>query len=106
MSEPVERNEPAHAPGPVVRPTADEVGARLQAAFPGARIEVSDDSHLHAGHAGAAGGAGHYSVQIEAVAFRGLKPIAQHRLVYDALTDWMPHRVHALSIRASVPTGA
>ena len=89
----------------VVRPSADEVAARLREAFPDARIEVTDDSHRHAGHAGAAGGAGHYSVEIEAVSFRGLKPIAQHRLVYDALTDWMPHRVHALSIRASVPHG-
>lgn len=89
----------------VVRPSADEVATRLRKAFPDARIQVIDDSHRHAGHAGAAGGAGHYSVEIEDASFRGLKPIAQHRLVYDALTDWMPHRVHALSIRASVPRG-
>ena len=90
---------------PVIRPTADEVAARLREAFPDARIDVVDDSHRHAGHAGAAGGAGHYTVDIASVAFHELKPIARHRLVYDALTDWMPHRVHALSIRASLPQG-
>ncbi len=87
------------------RPTASEVEVRLRQAFPDAQIAVVDDSHRHAGHAGAAGGAGHYNVEISTVAFRGLKPIAQHRLVYDALADWMPHRVHALSIRASLPQG-
>ena len=46
-----------------------------------------------------------YTVDIASVAFHELKPIARHRLVYDALTDWMPHRVHALSIRASLPAG-
>lgn len=92
-------------PAPALRPTADEVDARLRAAFPDAQITVVDDSHRHAGHAGAAGGAGHYNVEISSVTFRGLKPIAQHRLVYDALADWMPHRVHALSIRASSPPG-
>lgn len=105
MSVPAEPAEPAD-PSPGIRPTADEVAARLRRAFPGARIEVTDDSHLHAGHAGAAGGAGHYSVRIEAVAFRELKPIARHRLVYDALADWMPQRVHALQIHASVPAGS
>ena len=105
MSEPVEPQAPQVPLQPLRRPTADEVAARLRDAFPGARIEVTDDSHLHAGHAGAAGGAGHYTVEIDSVAFHGLKPVARHRLVYDALTDWMPQRVHALSIRASVPTG-
>lgn len=89
--------------GQAVRPTADQVRARLQDAFPGASIDVVDDSHRHAGHAGAEGGAGHYSVTITTRAFDGLGTVARHRLVYDALLDWIPRRVHALSIRAAVP---
>lgn len=85
------------------RPTADEVRTRLAEAFPGDPIEVTDDSHLHAGHAGAAGGAGHYTVRITSARFDGLRLIARHRLVYDAVHDWMPDRIHALSIDASLP---
>jgi BolA family transcriptional regulator, general stress-responsive regulator len=81
-----------------VRPSAKDVTARLRAAFPQGQITVRDDSHLHAGHAGAEGGAGHYHVSIGAPEFAGLRTLAKHRLVYDAVQDWMPHRVHALSI--------
>lgn len=90
-------------PAPAGKPTADQVRARLLDAFPGATIEVVDDSHRHAGHAGAEGGAGHYSVTITSRAFDGMGTVARHRLVYDALLDWIPRRVHALSIRAAVP---
>ena len=104
MSAPADRHQgPAAGRQAVIRPTAEEVGARLRAAFPDARIAVVDDSHRHAGHAGAAGGAGHYDVEIVSVTVRDLRPIARHRLVYDALADWIPERVHALSIRAAVP---
>lgn len=108
MSEAARDGQPPTGPtGPgaakVIRPTAAEVRERLVRAFPDARIEVADDSHRHAGHAGAAGGAGHYTVEIASNAFHELKPIARHRLVYDALADWMPDRVHALSIRATLP---
>ena len=82
---------------------ADRIRTALEAAFAPAQVTVDDDSHRHAGHAGAAGGAGHYDVEIVSVTFRDLRPIARHRLVYDALADWMPHRVHALSIRATAP---
>lgn len=76
----------------------------MAAAFPGDPITVTDESHLHAGHAGAAGGAGHYRVQISSRRFLGISPIARHRLVYHPVQDWMPERVHALSIEASVPS--
>lgn len=89
-----------------MRPTADELRARLAAAFPGAGVEVRDDSHLHAGHAGASGGAGHFSVRIVSAAFAGMRTVARHRLVYDPVRDWMPHRVHALSIDARTPEEA
>ena len=84
-----------------MRPTFDELTDRLQSRFPAARIEVIDDSHLHAGHEGAGGGAGHYTVRIAWPGFSGLSPIARHRLVYDCFSDWIPARIHALSIHAT-----
>jgi len=86
-----------------MRPALDDLRARFEAAFPGARITVQDDSHLHAGHAGSAGGAGHYSVKIVSGRFDGVATVGRHRLVYDAIKDWMPHRVHALVIVARSP---
>jgi BolA protein len=89
-----------------MRPTVDEIRARLDTAFPGAAVTLQDDSHQHAGHAGAAGGAGHYSVRIVSDRFEGLGTLARHRLVYDAVKDWMPHRIHALVIVARSPAEA
>jgi BolA protein len=89
-----------------MRPTLDEIRARLEAALPGARIELEDESHLHAGHAGAQGGAGHFRARVVSPRFAGLGTVARHRLVYDALRDWMPHRIHALSIDARTPDEA
>jgi len=89
-----------------MRPSTDELRARLAGAFPDATLEVLDDSHLHAGHAGAQGGAGHYRVRVVSARFDGRLTVARHRLVYDAVADWMPHRVHALSIVARTPAEA
>ncbi len=87
-----------------MRPSLDELKVRLQGRFPADRIDLTDDSHLHAGHAGSQGGAGHYSVTIVSDRFSGLSRLARHRLVYDAVAEWMPHRVHALVIAAHAPT--
>jgi len=65
-------------------------------------IDIQDDSHRHAGHAGARDG-GHYQLQIVAQAFAGKSTMARHRLIYDAAGDLMRGRIHALSIRAKVP---
>lgn len=81
---------------------AELVRERLQAALSPARLQVRDDSHLHAGHPGAREG-GHYHVVIAAEAFRGLGPLARHRRIYEALGDLLPGRIHALSIEASLP---
>jgi BolA protein len=83
-----------------MRPSVEELEARLADAFPEAEIAVEDDSARHAGHAGAAGGAGHFNVRVVSPRFDGLRMLARHRLVYDAVADWMPHRIHALSIDA------
>lgn len=88
---------------PEPRLTADQVRERMLQALPDAHIEVRDDSHLHAGHAGATGGAGHYAVRIVSARFQGLSTVARHRLVYDSVRIWMPHRIHALSIDAQLP---
>jgi BolA protein len=66
-------------------------------------IEFYDDSHLHLGHAGASGGAGHYRVKIVSKSFEGLTRVRRHQLVYDALKAWFPDEIHALIINAYLP---
>ena len=66
-------------------------------------LEVQDESHLHAGHAGNTGG-GHYNIVIVSEAFDGLTLIKRHRLVYDTVGDLMKTAIHALSINAKTPT--
>ena len=65
-------------------------------------LDITDDSHRHAGHAGARDG-GHFTVDIVATAFSGKSTLARHRLVYDAAGDLMHGRIHALAIRARSP---
>jgi BolA protein len=67
------------------------------------RVEVLDDSHRHAGHAGAADGRGHFTVLVVSKRFAGLPPLRRHRLVYDAVGDLMTTDIHALSIHALAP---
>ena len=64
---------------------------------------VKDQSHLHAGHEGAKDGKGHFDVTIVSESFAGLNRIARHRLVYDALGDFMDSDIHALRITAITP---
>ncbi|MBI2277746.1 MAG: BolA family transcriptional regulator [Dechloromonas sp.] len=65
-------------------------------------IAIVDESHRHAGHAGAKDG-GHYQLDIVAAIFAGKNTVARHRLIYDAAGDLMRGRIHALSIRALAP---
>jgi BolA protein len=83
--------------------TTQQIEAVLQSALAPQSLHVEDDSHEHAGHAGAGGG-GHYTVHIVSEKFQGLSSIARHRLVYDALRDLMTDGIHALAIHASVPS--
>ena len=78
----------------------------LNAALAPQSLVVNDDSHKHAGHAGARGGQGHFSVDIVSDAFAGRLPLARHRLVYAALGEMMQADIHALSIRARTPDEA
>lgn len=78
----------------------EKIRAALAAAFADAEIAVQDDSHLHAGHAGAATGRGHFSVRVVTAAFEGLSLIARHRAVYAALDSLMQTDIHALAIEA------
>lgn len=79
--------------------TVQEMESRLQALVP-LSISIEDDSHLHAGHAGARSGGGHYRLTLVSDQFIGRSTVARHRMVYDALGELMRTRIHALAIRA------
>lgn len=66
-------------------------------------IRIKDQSHLHAGHAGAAAGMGHFAVYVVSPAFAGLPRVQRHRVIYDALGDLMKTDIHALKIEALTP---
>lgn len=81
-----------------------ELEQRLTAAFAPARLAVTNDSARHHGHAGDDGsGESHFTVEIESAAFLGKSRLDRQRMVNAALGDLPGQRVHALSIRASVP---
>ena len=62
-------------------------------------LDIVDDSHLHAGHAGARSGGGHFTVKIASPKLEGMTLIKQHRLIYQALDTMMQNEIHALSIQ-------
>ncbi|HEU4487507.1 MAG TPA: BolA family protein [Povalibacter sp.] len=69
-------------------------------------VELIDDSHLHAGHAGARDGRGHFRVRIVSADFEGLRTVQRHQLVYRSLADLMQTDIHALGIAALTPAEA
>ncbi|MBV8048857.1 MAG: BolA family transcriptional regulator [Paludibacterium sp.] len=82
--------------------TLAQMEQRLAALAP-SRLDIRDDSQLHAGHAGARAGGGHYHLTITSTQFSGLSRVARHRLVYQTLGDLMQTRIHALAIDALAP---
>ncbi len=82
--------------------TAEAIEAALREALQPSHLEVQDDSHLHAGHAGAREGR-HFTVRITSSRFAGCSRVGRHRLVYDALRLLMPAGIHALAIVARAP---
>jgi BolA protein len=82
----------------------DRIRACLVATFEPLECQLVDESHLHAGHAGAASGAGHFRLRLVSERFEGLTRLARHRLVYDSLREMMQTEIHALNITAFAPS--
>ena len=81
---------------------ASTLRTRLSDLAPSA-LEIHDESAEHVGHAGAAGGGGHFSVLIVSNAFRGISRLERHQKVLARVSDLLPHPIHALSIKALAP---
>lgn len=82
------------------------IRAAIETALAPASLEIEDESHKHAGHAGARDGRGHFRVDVVSSAFAGMTPIARHRAVYAAVGELMVTDIHALVIRARTPAEA
>jgi BolA protein len=76
--------------------------ARLAVLDP-VRLDIIDESHKHAGHAGARDGGGHYVLNIASARFAGCNTVARHRMIYSALGELMKREIHALTIQAHTP---
>ena len=75
---------------------------RLAALAPAA-LDIIDESHQHAGHAGARDGGGHYKLRIVSAQFAGKNTMERHRMIYSALGEMMKREIHALNIQAHAP---
>ena len=85
-------------------PVAEQMKARLEAAFAPTRLDIIDDSVKHQGHAGhREGGESHFTVVIEAPAFAGLGRVERQRRINKVLAEDLAGPVHALSLRATAP---
>ena len=82
----------------------ERIRAQLTAALAPSVLELTDESHLHAGHAGAASGGSHYRLKIVSSRFEGQRLVMRHRLVYDSVRDMMQMEIHALAITALAPS--
>jgi BolA protein len=82
----------------------EKIRSTLIAALNPLECQLEDESALHAGHAGAASGGGHYRVRLVSPLFEGKNRLARHRLVYDALHEMMYTEIHALAIIAVAPS--
>ena len=92
--------------GAVNETRLESIRAHLAAALETDRIELVDDSHQHAGHAGARDGRGHFRVRVVSEKFAGLRSLQRHQLVYRSLGDMMQTDIHALNIVALTPQEA
>jgi BolA protein len=82
----------------------DLIRQELETHFAPTELLVKDQSHLHAGHAGAKDGKGHFDVTIVSAAFAGKNRVQRHQMIYDALRDLLQTDIHALSIKAFTPS--
>jgi BolA protein len=84
--------------------TKDAITNKLREAFAPESLDVADESHLHAGHAGhRPGGQTHFRVYIVSAAFQGKSRIERHRMINATLAGELEGSVHALAIRAQAP---
>ena len=83
--------------------TARAIEKALEERLQPERLQIKDQSHLHAGHAGAEDGRGHFEVIVVSRAFAGKSRIERHRLVFAAVGELMQTAIHALSIHACTP---
>jgi BolA protein len=81
----------------------ERIRERLLRELSPSQLQIEDESHKHAGHAGARDGRGHFNVRITAAAFSGESLLARHRRVYAALGELMQTDIHALAIEARAP---
>ncbi len=81
----------------------ERIENRLRDALAAERVEVVDESHLHAGHEGARGGGGHFRAVIVSDRFAGQSAVERQRMVYAVLADEMKAEIHALSMRTFTP---
>jgi len=82
----------------------NHIAASLRESFDPVHCEVVDESHLHAGHAGAGSGGGHFRIVVVSDRFEGRSLVERQRLVYAALGDEMsPDNIHALSMKTLTP---
>lgn len=77
--------------------------ADLRSAFELLDLKIEDESHLHAGHAGAASGSGHFKIRVVSPQFEGMNSVKRHRAIYAALSSHFPETIHALTIEAMSP---
>jgi BolA family transcriptional regulator, general stress-responsive regulator len=85
-------------------PVGETLSRTLEKSFAPQRLEVIDESHLHAGHAGShPHGESHFRIHIVSSAFSGKSRVERHRMVNDAVAGLLQSRVHALAIKASAP---
>ena len=82
----------------------DMIRSKLMETFAPLECQLEDESALHAGHAGAASGGGHFRLRIISAQFEKQSRINRHRLVYDCLDDMMHKEIHALAITALAPS--
>ena len=83
--------------------TPERIESTLRQALSATEVQVIDESALHAGHAGAASGGGHYRVTVVSPLFSGKNSVQRHRLVYAALADDMQQAIHALALTTLAP---
>lgn len=84
-------------------PRIEKIRLAIESALKPSSLDIIDQSHRHAGHAGARDGRGHFDVRVVSELFEGKLPLARHRLVFAAVGNLMETDIHALSIKALSP---